>query len=282
MRHYPIERRRAAVAVYRLAAELKELHGPRWLSPLHFAQTAAGGASSASVYDWLGADLSVEANEDAEETRGRRRTFSEDQEQLLVGFAVSSRSALLAVDLDKLTHFSNSHLSATPSLSTLSRIMSSHGLSSQRTLGRNSRMVSEEVVEDSIAMIETLRGYDYPPGRLLFMDETGLWSNVVQPKTYHFRNWSVIALSLKICRFSESASRTLPCPTAPHGLYGFLSDLPVALIAQEQRSCPRTRRQVPRHSRVDSPRRWKGRSSLHHCAHLQNCFLREREEMRCP
>ena len=189
MSHVHIERKRAAVAVYQYAQELKASHPSPWLSPLHFAQAAAAGASPSSVFSWLTSDLSVEANELREETRGRHSMLSKDQQDLLVGYACSTRSALLPVKLWDLTRFCNSHLNRTPSQSTLSRIISSYGLSSQKTLKRNSRMVSEDVVEDALATIEEIRDYDYPPRRVLFMDETGLWSNVTQPHTYHFINW---------------------------------------------------------------------------------------------
>ena len=72
--------------------------------------------------------------------------------------------------------------------------MSRHGFSSQRALGRAARLTSEEVVADAIDAIEQTRSYNYPPHRIIAMDETGLWSNVAAPKTYHFRNWSEILL----------------------------------------------------------------------------------------
>lgn len=50
-------------------------------------------------------------------------------------------------------------------------------------------MTSEEVVDDAISAIEEIRSYDFPPHRIIAMDETGLWSNVAKPKTYHFKNW---------------------------------------------------------------------------------------------
>ena len=59
--------------------------------------------------------------------------------------------------------------------------MKRFGFSSQKT-------VSEDVVEDALDAILELRSYEFSPDQLLFMDETGLWSNVAQPKTYHFAN----------------------------------------------------------------------------------------------
>jgi hypothetical protein len=45
------------------------------------------------------------------------------------------------------------------------------------------------VVDDALSCIEEIRSYEFPPDQVLFMDETGLWSNVRQQSTYHFRNW---------------------------------------------------------------------------------------------
>lgn len=191
MSHYHIERKRAAVAVFRLAKSLRGEQGAKGLSPLNLASTAAGGAAPAQIYKWLKSDLNEDAQEQREESRGRPRALSEDEEMLLVGRAISTRSSLHPVTLATLQRFCNSYLSVSPSLPTLSRLMSDRGFSSQKALSRNSRMVSTEVVEDALSAIEEIRSYDFPPHRVISMDETGLWSNVVKPKTYHFRNWSV-------------------------------------------------------------------------------------------
>jgi hypothetical protein len=122
--------------------------------------------------------------------------LNEDKEMLLVGFATSRRSVLEPVSLEVLQQFCDSYLNVKPSLATMSRIMARHGFSSQNALKRNSRMTSEEVVEDAVDALEQIRSYNYPPHRILCMDETGLWSNVAAPKTYHFRNWSAILVSV--------------------------------------------------------------------------------------
>jgi hypothetical protein len=165
---------------------LRTEHGAKWLDPTSLASVAAGGASRRQLYEWLKSDLSGEAQQQQEETRGRPRALSEDQESLLVGFAISTRTSLQALALTDLERFCTSYLSTTPSLSTLSRIMSEHGFTSQK-LSRNSRMVSPEVVEDALAAIEEIRSFNFPPHRIIAMDETGLWSNVTAPRTYHFK-----------------------------------------------------------------------------------------------
>jgi hypothetical protein len=57
------------------------------------------------------------------------------------------------------------------------------------------------VVEDALSAIEEIRSFGFPPHRIIAMDETGLWSNITAPKTYHFKNWYDIALAME---FGES------------------------------------------------------------------------------
>jgi hypothetical protein len=45
------------------------------------------------------------------------------------------------------------------------------------------------VVDDSIAFLEEVRSYKYSLDRIIVMDETGLWSNVVAPRTLHPVGW---------------------------------------------------------------------------------------------
>jgi len=186
MSYYHIERKRAAVEVFRRVKRLRTEHDEKWLSPLALASVAAGGASKTRIYEWLNSDLTNDAKE---ETRGAPPVLAEDEEMLLVGFAVSMRSSLQPLSLATLKQFCQSYLNFSPSLSTLSRIMSKNGFSSQKAMSRNSRMVSQEVVEDAVDFIEEIRSYAFPPRRVIAMDETGLWSNVTAPRTYHFKNW---------------------------------------------------------------------------------------------
>jgi hypothetical protein len=201
MSHFHIERKRAAVAVYRHAKRLKTEHGAKWLNPLELAQSAAGGGSRTQIYEWRRSDLSDAAVEQHEEGRGASPCLSEDETSLLVGFACFLRSSQKPVDLKILSQFCTSHLSKTPSPSTISRIMQRFGFSSQKTMTRTSRMVSENVVDAALDAILELRSYEFSPDQLLFMDETGLWSNVAQPKTYHFANWYITQPLLNLTRF---------------------------------------------------------------------------------
>lgn len=175
--------------VFRHVKQLRTKHHANWLKPESLASVAAGDASKTQIYQWLNADLYADSADERDEHRGRPRALTEDREALLVGFAVSVRSSLKPVSLEILRQFCISYLDVTPSYPTLSRIMSEYGFSSQKTMSRNSRMVTESVVDDALSAIEEIRSFKFPPHRCLFMDETGLWSNVVSPLTYHFRDW---------------------------------------------------------------------------------------------
>ncbi len=214
MSHYSLERKRAAVEVFRAAKRLRTEHGAKWLDPTSLASVAAGGASQRQLFEWMKSDLSEEAQQQQEETRGRPRVLSEDQESLLVGFSMSTRTSLQSLTLTDLERFCASYLSTSPSLSTLSRIMSEHGFTSQKVLSRNSRMVSEEVVEDAVAAIEEIRSYGFPPHRIISMDETGLWSNVTAPKTYHFKNWFDRTLSMDFRQTEGTPFGPPPLPSS--------------------------------------------------------------------
>jgi hypothetical protein len=162
------------------------------VNPISLAQVASGGAAPSQIFRWLKQDLSDEVEADRKRRGGRPRVLSDDQKALLVGFAVSQRSVLQPVSLESLQRFCENYLNIKPSYATLSRIMFQNGFSSQKALSRNSRMTSEDVVDDAIDALEQIRSFDYPPHRIICMDETGLWSNVTAPRTYHFRFWFAI------------------------------------------------------------------------------------------
>ena len=191
MAHYSLTQKRAAVEIYHEAKKLKTEHHAPWLKPSELASVAAGGASRTQIFDWLKQDLSEGAQETTTEQRGSDKMLDEDQIHLLVGFVISQRSSHSPVSLETMRDFCTSHFGETPSLSTLSRTIQSFGFTSQKSMMRNSRLISEEVVDDALEAIEEIRSYDFPANRIIVMDETGLWSNVTQPKTYHFKNWYV-------------------------------------------------------------------------------------------
>lgn len=193
MSHYSLDRKRAAVDVFRHVKRFKSGERAKYPSARELSSVAAGGASESQIYEWLQQDLSIDAQEHRAERRGSAPLLSQTQVSLLLGFACSLRSSLRPVFLNTLKQFCHSHLSKTPSLSTLSRIMTEHGFSSQKAMSRNSRMVDPMTLDDALSAIEEIRSYGYPPDQMLFMDETGLWSNVTAPRTYHFAGWYMIS-----------------------------------------------------------------------------------------
>lgn len=201
MSHFPLDRKRAAVAVFRHAKRLKTEQGAKWLSPMKLAQTAAGGGHHSQIYRWLSLDLSEQAEENHQDRRGAPPLLNENQISLLVGFACFQRTSLKVLSGNTIQQFCTSHLGVTPSPATISRIMNEHGFSTQKSLTRNSRMVSELVVEAALDATMELRSYEFPPHRLLFMDETGVWSNVTAPRTYHFTHWYDAQHSFSFCPF---------------------------------------------------------------------------------
>jgi len=159
------------------------------VDPYDLAIAASGGASKRSIRAWLGQDLSPAAVDARHEPRPARHMMSPDQESLLLGFSLSVRSSLEPVTLHTLRQFCVSHFNVTPSIQTLSRLMIAAGFSSQKAMSRSSRMVTLEVVDAALSSIVEIRSYDLPPEQVLYMDETGLWSNVREPRTYNYRNW---------------------------------------------------------------------------------------------
>jgi transposase len=188
---YEIGRIKAALAVFNAARTAEIEKPPKTLRPTEWASIAAGGASRDIIYKWQKKDWSQEELVDRIEKREGRRVLSEDQEKLLLGFATSMRASLEPVTLSQLSDFCASYFNKKISKSTFSRCLKGNSFSYQRVMPRNSRMISEEVVDEAIEVIEEIRSYNYPPSRIISMDETGLWSNVTAPKTYHFKNWCV-------------------------------------------------------------------------------------------
>ena len=187
--------------VYRGLKRLREEKGKIPCSPLRIASIAAGGVTPRQIYNWLNEDLTDEGQARKNSQKGPQPLLSDDQELLVVGFTISCRLSLAPVTLSSLSDFCKSYLNLEVSNSTLSRIMNRHGFSNQKVLGRNSRMVDEQVVEDALAAIVEIRSYNLPPELIISMDETGLWSNVTNPRTYHFKSWCDIIEFLISCLF---------------------------------------------------------------------------------
>ena len=201
--NYNIYSKRAAVAVYREIERIQSSDPPELIDRVSLASIAAGGASRRSIFMWLNEDLSDEAQITKFDNNGRPPHLSEDQKSLLIGFATKRRLDKEIVPLEILKNFCESHLCKELSYSTISNLMNEYGFSCQRVMTRNTRMISEEVVDAAITFIHDIRSYGFPPSRIISMDETGLWSNVTKPTTYHFKNWCDLLYFLNFIVFSK-------------------------------------------------------------------------------
>lgn len=153
------------------------------------AKTAPGGANPHTIRNWIRTDINSEGSSDRLSKRGRKKKISNDLLALVVGFAIDHRLGMLAVSAQHLIDFARGYFNVNISKQRISEILETYGFSSQLSMGRNSRMTDESVAEDSLNFILQLRNDGKQFKRILIMDETGLWSNVVQRLTYHFINW---------------------------------------------------------------------------------------------
>lgn len=202
-RSYSGEAKRAAVRVLESGRKVAKSSGSHSISPYQLASHAAGGASKATVYRWLHEDLCDEAIEERLSQRGISAKFTVEQDSLMVGYAIHRRLHLKTVCRDDIIKFARHYLNVTPRPQYISELLNKHGLTLQVTRARNSRMTSEEVVLDAIATVLEIRQYGFPPDRIIIMDETGLWSNVVKQRTYHFRNWFARSISKFLFEFGK-------------------------------------------------------------------------------
>ena len=156
---------------------------------MSLARVASGGASDRSIRNWLSTDINSEASNERLSKRGRKKKLSEDFIAIVVGFAIDRRLALKAVNAQDLIDFARGYFNINISKQRISEILQKYGFSSQLSMERNSRMTDDQVAMDSLDFILQLRQERKEFKRSLVMDETGLWSNVVQRLTYHFVNW---------------------------------------------------------------------------------------------
>lgn len=154
---------------------------------LLLAATPNPPPTRATYYNWLRNPLSQEELRANLRRRGRRPLLSEEQKMLLLGYACHRRRLLKSVSHRHLRDFSSSHFDVILDKSTTSKLLDERGFSSQRSLKRSARMTTQKVVEDAIDFLEEVYSYKYPPDRIIIMDETGVWSNTIERKTYNDR-----------------------------------------------------------------------------------------------
>lgn len=163
-------------------------------STLTLARTVSGGATEQTIRNWLKLNLDEDPDAAKEEERerlakrGAKQKFDADFKALLVGYAIHRRLSFRAVGAQDLIDFAHGTFGRVIIQQRVSEILTAYGFTSQLSMGRNSRMTDEKVVEECVAFILHIREVRKLFPYLLVMDETGLWSNVVARLTYHFRN----------------------------------------------------------------------------------------------
>jgi hypothetical protein len=117
--------------------------------------------------------------------RGSKPVYPDDVKKLAVGYVLDHRLSLNAVDRALVVDFFTSFIKMKVHPEYVSKIMGEYGLSFQKAMGRESRMVDEKVVDDAIKFLEEFRNEGWKPINTYFMDETGAWSNVGPSGTYN-------------------------------------------------------------------------------------------------
>lgn len=207
---YSSATKQATVRFIQASSEWAELRkGKRLrLSPalLEQARTVSGGASNDSIHRWLNTDISDEAEEERLSRRGRKPGHSEDFRMVCLGFGISRRLEFLTLSGEHIIDFARGCFDVELRQQYVSELLTSYGITSQLAMSRNSRMTDPKVADESVEFILELRRGEKKFPRLMAMDETGLWSNVVERRTYHFRNQCANPLSSQTVRFLKSAT----------------------------------------------------------------------------
>lgn len=117
--------------------------------------------------------------------RGRKPKLTSTQENLVIGYALALRLKKCSVSASVLRAFVKRVFKKKVSKAWITRLMTKHRFSSQLARKRNARQLSGRVAKDALKFLRRLRRKDYPPDRILAMDETGLWSSTVPRRTYN-------------------------------------------------------------------------------------------------
>lgn len=151
------------------------------------ASAASGGATSRTIYRWMKDPITPAIQRERNSHRGRKPKLTAVEEKIIIGYAMSLRALHEPVSQRTLIGFANAHLGKKLSKPQVSALSKKYNWSSQRSLPRESRMTTEEVVDDAIEFLALLRDLKVPPNLLWVMDETGLWSNTVPRRTLNPR-----------------------------------------------------------------------------------------------
>lgn len=153
--------------------------------------------SPSSVTRLFSEDSTPAARKQRRSRKGINVKFTADIRKLIVGFCIYQRSNFRPVSGHQMILFAKQACGVTVSNSSISNIMKEFGLASRVSTPRNSRQVDKNVWEDAVTALQEIRSYNLPPNQILVMDETGLWSNKVEPRTYNPKIQYVIVFFFK-------------------------------------------------------------------------------------
>lgn len=196
-----LERKRMIKEAYVDGLSLKKTTG---YSRDTIIRNSVGNFSSphyTTINRWKNKDMSLSSQKERLKRCGRQSKWSEDQKKVVIGYAVDLRLESKAVSLETITNFTNYHLTPNMSETSILRLLKSYNFTSQKAMVRNSRLVSEEVVDDAIKFLLKVRDMNLEPDQLVFMDETGLWSNHTPSRTYNPKSRYEILILLKLTDF---------------------------------------------------------------------------------
>lgn len=201
-RSYNSDEVRATVRAYKAAKKFVNDHPSSTLSPIEIAQETSGGASKRQIERWIKMDNSDAARRNRLRHRGKKVKIKIEFQWLAIGHVLHRRSRLLVVHRDHVVEFLLNHLHLKVHREYVSKLLNKFGISVQRVLPRETRMTDEKVVDDAIELIAEIRREGWKPHNTYIMDETGLWSNVVDSYTYSPVNSCEFLNKRKFAHFS--------------------------------------------------------------------------------
>jgi len=155
-------------------------------------------------------DMSPEVVRERLSRRGRRVVWTFSRVKLTVDWVVRRRLSYKPVSGEHIAQFTSTLFGRKMSKSKASTIMKQAGFSSQKSTVRNARQVSEAVKTDAVNTLRAIHAMNLQPSQILVMDETGVWSNTVAPRTYNpsgrydrakFLCHTVFPLAHRTCNF---------------------------------------------------------------------------------
>lgn len=188
MSSYSLDIRIAAVRLFNFLRVKKEEGCWEKLTPMEIIQQLAPGVTRSTIYRWVNEDKDSDDIKASLSRRGRHPILTKDQRELAIGYVIHRRSHLLHVSAKDVKLFIQNYLNTNARNQYIYNLLNEYGITHQRVQARSGRMITPEVVDDAIKFITELREKRYPSHCIIFMDETGIWSNTVPHKTYNVKN----------------------------------------------------------------------------------------------